>query len=133
MLTAHDKFNDILAEAQKGDSIFKAGNVIKAEDLDEPEEIAYTQLTFDDEPDQELQRAYERIGVTESKENDALLQTARAYLQEKTEEYISSSTPAAPTQPDKQKIVQAVKEKIEEDQDLGKIFKDNENPFLAWL
>ena len=27
MLTAHDKFNDILAEAQKGDSIFKAGNV----------------------------------------------------------------------------------------------------------
>ena len=24
MLTAHDKFNDILAEAQKGDSIFKA-------------------------------------------------------------------------------------------------------------
>ena len=134
MLTAHDKFNDILAEAQKGDSIFKAGNVIKAEDLDEPEEIAYTQLTFDDESDQELQRAYERTGVTESEENDAFLQTAKAYLQEKTEEYISSSlTPVAPTQPDRQKIVQAVKEKIEEDQDLGKTFKDNENPFLAWL
>ena len=134
MLTAHDKFNDILAEAQKGDSIFKAGNVIKAEDLDEPEEIAYTQLTFDDKPDQGLQRAYERTGVTESEENDALLQTAKVYLQEKTEEYISASpTPAAPTQPDKQKIVQAVKAKIEEDQDLGKTFKDNENPFLAWL
>ncbi len=134
MLTAHDKFQDILAEAQKGDSIFKAGNVIKAEDLDEPEEITYTQLTFDDEPDRELQRAYEQTGVTESKENDALLQAARTYLQEKTEEYISaSSTPAAPTQPDKQKIVQAVKAKIEEDQDLGKTFKDNENPFLAWL
>lgn len=134
MLTAHDKFNDILAEAQKGDSIFKAGNVIRAEDLDEPEEIAYTQLTFDDEPDQELQRAYERTGVTESEENNALLQTARGYLQEKTEGYISSSsTPAAPTQPDKQKIVQAVRAKIEENQDLGKTFKDNENPFLAWL
>ena len=62
------------------------------------------------------------------------MQAARAYLQEKTEEYISaSSTPAAPTQPDKQKIVQAVKAKIEEDQDLGKTFKDNENPFLEWL
>lgn len=134
MLTAHDKFNDILAEAQKGDSIFKAGNVIKAEDLDEPEEIAYTQLTFDDEPDQELQRAYERTGVTESEENNALLQTARGYLQEKTEEYISSlSTPVAPTRPDKQKIVQAVRAKIEENQDLGKTFKDNENPLLAWL
>ena len=134
MLTAHDKFQDILAEAQKGDSIFKAGNVIKVENLDEPEEITYTQLTFDDEPDRELQRVYEQTGVTESKENDALLQAARTYLQEKTEEYISaSSTPAAPTQPDKQKIVQAVKAKIEEDQDLGKTFKDNENPFLEWL
>ena len=48
MLTAHDKFQDILAEAQKGDSIFKAGNVIQAEEeLDEPEEIVYTQLSLD--------------------------------------------------------------------------------------
>ncbi|MBQ3639657.1 MAG: DEAD/DEAH box helicase family protein, partial [Clostridia bacterium] len=46
MLTAHDKFNDILAEAQRGDSIFKAGNVIKAEEL-VPEQIATTQLSFD--------------------------------------------------------------------------------------
>ena len=33
MLTAHDKFADILAEAHKGDSIFKAGNIIKAEEF----------------------------------------------------------------------------------------------------
>ncbi len=134
MLTAHDKFNDILAEAQKSDSIFKIGNVIKAEDLDKPEEIAYTQLTFDDEPDQELQRAYKQTGVPESKDNDVLLQTARAYLQEKTKEYIAaSSNTVGPTRPDKQKIVQAVREKIEENQDLGQTFKDNENPLLAWL
>lgn len=119
MFTAHDKFSDILTEIQKDDSIFKACNVIKVKDLDEPEEIAFIQPTFDDEPDQELQRAYEQTGVTESKEDDALLQAVRAYLQEKTEDYISaSSAPVAPTQPDKQKIVQAVKEKIEEDQDL---------------
>ena len=43
MLTAHDKFSDIIAEAQKGDSIFKAGNVIKVEEI-ESEQIAYTQL-----------------------------------------------------------------------------------------
>ena len=48
MLTAHDKFQDILAEAQKGDSIFKAGNVIKAEDLDEPEEITSAQFDVSD-------------------------------------------------------------------------------------
>jgi len=134
MLTAHDKFNDILAEAEKGDSIFHAGNVIKAEDLDEPEEIVYTQLTFDNEPDQELKRAYEQTGVEESKEHDALLQTAKVYLQEKTEEYIAASpNPIAPTLSEKRKIVQAVREKIEQDQDLGKTFKNNDNPFLIWL
>lgn len=33
-LTAHDKFQDIINEAQKGDSIFKAGNVIKIEEIE---------------------------------------------------------------------------------------------------
>ena len=46
MLTAHDKFNDILTEAQKGDSIFKAGNIIKAEEI-VPEQVAYTQLAIE--------------------------------------------------------------------------------------
>ena len=34
-LTAHDKFQDIINEAQKGDSIFKSGNVIRVEDIEE--------------------------------------------------------------------------------------------------
>lgn len=33
-LTAHDKFDEILEEAQKGDSIFKADKVIKIEDIE---------------------------------------------------------------------------------------------------
>lgn len=33
-LAAHDNFNDLLAKAQAADSIFKAGNVIKAESLE---------------------------------------------------------------------------------------------------
>ena len=32
-LTAHDKFQDLIEEAQKGNSIFKAGNIIKIEDV----------------------------------------------------------------------------------------------------
>ncbi len=34
MLTAHSKFDEILKEAQKGDSIFKEGNVIKVEEIE---------------------------------------------------------------------------------------------------
>lgn len=33
MLTAHDKFQDILEEARRGDSIFHAGNVIHVGDI----------------------------------------------------------------------------------------------------
>ncbi len=134
MLTAHDKFSDILAEAQKGDSIFKAGNVIKAEDLDEPEETVYTQLSLETAPEQDLAHAYAQTGLAESAENTALLQALKASLQEETEVYIAqTASPVTPTKPEKQRIVQAVAEKIKDDQDLGKTFKDNENPFLAWL
>ena len=62
MLTAHDKFSDIIDEAQKGDSIFKAGNVIQAEDIQE-EEITYTQLSFKTDPDKELEKAYEETQI----------------------------------------------------------------------
>lgn len=49
VLTAHDKFNDILAEAQKGNSIFNAKNIIKAENLSKPkEQITQPNLNFGD-------------------------------------------------------------------------------------
>lgn len=136
MLTAHDKFQDILDEAQKGDSIFKAGNVIKAEEeLDEPEEIVYTQLSLDTEPNETLELAYAQTGLTASEENNALLQAAKSYVQTETVNYLAQNgkAPSVPARPEKQKIVQAVTQKLEENQDWGKTFKDNENPFLAWL
>ena len=40
-------FTDILAEAQKGDSIFKAGNVIQIEDIEEEHTIRQNYLDFD--------------------------------------------------------------------------------------
>lgn len=45
MLTAHDKFDELLAEAQKGDSIFKAGNVIDTAKLAK-QEIEEAQLAI---------------------------------------------------------------------------------------
>ena len=58
MLTAHDKFADILEEAQRGDSIFKAGNVIKIEELDKTASPPLTcggQLSLDFENSQPSQ------------------------------------------------------------------------------
>lgn len=75
MLTAHDKFNDILAEAQKGDSIFKAGNVIKVEDI-LPEQTTYTQLTIEPPTDTTLDKAYEHTQLPKNDTTNALLKKA---------------------------------------------------------
>ncbi|UKI28174.1 MAG: hypothetical protein L6V78_04135 [Clostridium sp.] len=53
MLTAHDKFKEIIEEAQKGNSIFNKGNIIKAEEL-EKEKIIFTRLPLEYPSDDEL-------------------------------------------------------------------------------
>ena len=84
MLTAHDKFNDILAEAQKGDSIFKAGNVIKAEEI-KPEEVVYTQLTIETDPDVELEETIDAVS-TLKKEGKILHAGVSNFSKEQIEE-----------------------------------------------
>ena len=79
MLTAHDKFKEILEEAQKGDSIFKAGNVIKAKEL-QPEQTAYTQITLDVGTGDDEKQAYEHTGVSMSTEMDAIFQKAHTLI-----------------------------------------------------
>ena len=92
MLTAHDKFSDIIDEAQKGDSIFKAGNVIQAEDIQE-EEITYTQLSFKTDPDKELEKAYEETQIEKTEKNAALIKKATSLIKEKVSQHIQK-TPA---------------------------------------
>ena len=53
MLTAHDKFQEIIEEAQRGDSIFKAGNVIKIEELQETE-VPQLAIEFKDNTPHEI-------------------------------------------------------------------------------
>ena len=75
MLTAHDKFNDIIEEAQKGDSIFKAGNVIKVEEI-APEQTTYTQLTIEPLTDTTLDKAYEHTQLPKTDATDSLSKKA---------------------------------------------------------
>ena len=132
MLTAHDKFNDILAEAQKGDSIFKAGNVIKAEEI-VPEKITSTQLKIEFEPDKVLETAYSQTNIEKSEEMDTLVKKATEIINTEVSKHIQS-TPTHKVEAEQAKeIVSKVAEKIGEDKDLGNIFKENEMPIAAWL
>ena len=132
MLTAHDKFNDILAEAQKGDSIFKAGNVIKAEEI-VPEKITSTQLKIEFEPDKVLETAYSQTNIEKSEEMDTLVKKATEIISTEVSKHIQSA-PTHKVKADQAKeIVSKVAEKLGEDKDLGHIFKENEMPIAAWL
>lgn len=71
-LTAHDKFDELIAEAQKGDSIFRAGNIIEAEDIDkEKTENTQLRLGFESDEDAAVRRDCEQMGITptEAKKN----------------------------------------------------------------
>ncbi len=132
MLTAHDKFKDILDEAQKGDSIFKAGNVIKAEEI-EPEEVTCTQLSLELEADKTLENAYQQTGIQQSKDTDALLQKTAELIQQAVTEHIQTTPEHTVTPVQAQQIVEHVKEKIVEDRDLGEVFRENEMPIATWM
>lgn len=132
MLTAHDKFNDILAEAQKGDSIFKAGNVIKAEEI-KPEEVVYTQLTIETNPDAELEKAYAHTQIEKTDATDALLKKVADLIKAEVEQHIQHTPAHTVTHVQAQQIVETVKQKVAEDKDLGQTFKENEMPLAAWM
>ena len=132
MLTAHDKFNDILAEAQKGDSIFKAGNVIKAEEI-KPEEVVYTQLTIETDPDAELEKAYAHTQIEKTDTTDALLKKAADLIKAEVEQHIQHTPAHTVTPVQAQQIVETVKQNVAEDKDLGQTFKENEMPLVAWM
>ena len=132
MLTAHDKFADIIAEAQKGDSIFKAGNVIKAEEI-VPEQVTYTQLTIEVEVDKALETAYQQTGIQKTDTADALLQKATELIKEAVTAHIQTSLEHTVTPAQAQQIVAEVSEKVSEDRDLGDVFRENEMPIAAWM
>lgn len=132
MLTAHDKFADILEEAQKGDSIFKAGNVIKAEEI-VPEQVVYTQLTIETEPDKTLEMAYQRTGIQKTDATDALLKKAAELINQEVTAHIQTTPTHTVTPAQAQQIADSVKAKVADDKDLGDVFKENEMPLAAWM
>ncbi len=132
MLTAHDKFNDILQEAQKGDSIFKAGNIIKAEEI-QPEDITFTQISFQLNPDEVLETAYSQTGLQKNDKNDELIHKTAELIKQAVTNHIQTDPNHTVTAAQTDEIVTRVKEELSEDKDLGDIFKENEMPIATWM
>ncbi|MBR5108609.1 MAG: DEAD/DEAH box helicase family protein [Clostridia bacterium] len=132
MLTAHDKFQDILDEAQRGDSIFKAGNVIKAEDI-VPEQISFTQLSIPQPPGEMRDGAYAYTNIPRSEQTDAVIDRASDMIQQEVSRTIQNTPEHTVTPQAAQRIAETVAAQISENRDLGDIFRENEMPLTAWL
>ena len=133
MLTAHDKFSDIIAEAQKGDSIFKAGNVIKAEDI-EPEETTDTQLSFNEETnDETLLSAYETIGIEPSQQADTALLAIQETVRKEVCQTIQTDPKHTVTPSAVKEIAQKAVNAVTDNPDLAQVFHENSTPaILRW-
>ena len=133
MLTAHDKFSDIIAEAQKGESIFKAGNVIKVEEI-EPEEVSSTQLAlYLKEPDKEIESACEEIGIERSENADTVIKSVQDTIRHEVYQTIQETPAHTITEEDVQAITEKAVAAVTSNTDLAKTFDDNTLPhFKKW-
>lgn len=128
VLTAHDKFDDILLEAQRGDSIFKAGNVIKAEEIEDSKTIE-TQVAINFDEHEVLETAYRTTCLEKTSGNDkAILNVLDTIKKELQEPSVSFKT-----EKDKQQFNNKIIEKLYDDKDFGEVYKVNEDPFSHWI
>lgn len=129
-LTAHDKFNDILEEAKKGNSIFKAGNIIKVEEIED--NISTAQIDIDLEQDKVKEDAYS-FGIEKGEKTDNLIDTATDIIKQEVVREINKNNKTDISEEQKEKVVIKVREKINDDKNLADVYKQNENPFYDFL
>lgn len=129
VLTAHDKFQEILEEAQKGDSIFKLGNVIKIEEIEDEKEV-FSQIAIEYPINDELN---DSIFVEEESAKYELTNKINELLTKNIEEQIYNQKSDNFTEEIEEKIRQNIEEEIKKDDDLGKIYEENKNPIEYWL
>lgn len=130
MLTAHDKFEEILKEAQSGESIFNAGNVIEAENLQE-EKFEVTQLNLD-LPDENTDRIYEKTGLERNNKNTEFIKTTQNIISEKVANGFFCYKKRT-EMPDMKKIASEVVKTINADKDLAVVYKTNENTLFDFV
>lgn len=129
-LTAHDKFQDILDEAQKGDSIFKVGNIIKIEEIEE--NISTTQLALNYDTFLVQDEAYS-YGIAKTEKNDEIIDKAFSIAKEEIQKEIISTRNVELSREQKIKITEKVVDKIKENKNIREDFVQNELPLYKWI
>jgi len=134
-LTAHDKFQDIMNEAQKGESLFTAENIIHAEDLEEEgKEISQPMLNLlEEDVETKVNELCKKIEI-QNKE------TVVNIVKKTSDEINKGIVKTIQNNPEKKidmtEIEQIAKEAlntIQDDKDFGELFAQNLDPFSDWI
>lgn len=128
MLTAHDKFNEIIEEAQKGNSIFNVGNVIKAEEIEDEKQVT-TQIAIDFFDDPKIANLVgieddEKVAFTK-KINEAFIKSVEDLIQTRSDEELNNKMI--------ENIIKETKESLSSSSDLGRVYEQNYNPIEYYI
>lgn len=132
-LTAHDKFDDVVREAERGESIFNKGNIIKIKN-DEPElKSMKTQPELPLSTNEMLGKAYSQTGLEKNDKNDETLSHANDAAAKKVMENLGKNPRKKLTEEDFAKIAAEVVENLSSEHQFGEDFGDMMNPFCGWV
>lgn len=123
MLTAHSKFDEILKEAQKGDSIFKEGNVIKVEEI-EKEKISLAQLEIKF-PKEEIKKICQDMEIEETVGNEYFIEKTQENIKKEILEEIRKDEILSKKNINVQKIFKKIKKEINNEKDLSEVYNGN--------
>ncbi|WP_455041941.1 DEAD/DEAH box helicase [Leptotrichia buccalis] len=123
MLTAHSKFDEILKEAQKGDSIFKEGNVIKVEEIGK-ENISLAQLEIKF-PKEEIKKIFQDMEIEETVENEYFIEKIQENIKKEIFEEVKNDNISNKNNVNIKGITQKIEKKIDASKDLFEIYNGN--------
>lgn len=125
MLTAHDKFEEILIEAQRGDSIFKAGNIIKIEELKE-QQIQETELVLPKMNDtlDLTDKLISQLGIAETENLSFQVNKINSIVQDEVIKSLIDNSNRR-NYPKNEDISRKASEEMKKNEQVSLLFKDN--------
>ena len=130
ILTAHDKFSDILEEASKGDSIFNKKNIIDLSEL-ENNKVVVTQLNLEFSNNDELSNL---IKTPDGNIKNKFTNDLSSLLIKEVEKHIyNNSNDKTISTETKEEIKNNIEKEIKNNLDYGLIYEANKEPLEQWI
>lgn len=132
MLTAHDKFKEIIEEAQKGDSIFNKGNIIYVEDIENQKTIT-TQLALD--LDNENDELAETINSGNRDYDKEVSKKVNKIIKQKVTDsfYVSEDSEHYNIESKQNDIKEKIEKEIHKNIDLSEVYEKSKTPIEQYI